>query len=210
MYTLYYAPGAASFCVHWMLIEMGLEHELELLDLKAKAQKSPEYLALNPNGVVPTLIVDGAPVYEAAALLLLLADRHPEATLAPSNDSRLRPTYLQWTLHCANTLQPAFRQWFYPHEAAGETVVEAAKESARTRIEACWERLADHLERNGPMVCGTELTAVDFLACMLMRWSRNMPKPATDWPALASYVARMKALPSFKTLYEREGLSEWA
>jgi glutathione S-transferase len=45
---------------------------------------------------------------------------------------------------------------------------------------------------------------------MLMRWSRNMPKPATEWPAIAEYVARMKARPSFRTLYEREGLTEWA
>lgn len=210
MYTLYIAPGAASLCVHWMLIEMGLDHEIKLLDLKAKAQKSPEYLALNPNGVVPTLIVDGVPVYEAAALLLLLAERHPEVNLAPSKDSRLRPIYLQWMLHFANTLQPAFRHWFYPHEAAGEAASEAARESARTRIEACWGRLSDHLERHGPLLCGPDLSAVDFLACMLMRWSRNMPKPATAWPVLSSYGARMKELPSFKTLYEREGLTEWA
>jgi glutathione S-transferase len=45
---------------------------------------------------------------------------------------------------------------------------------------------------------------------MLMRWSRNMPKPATQWPAFAGYGARMKARPSFKVLYEREGLTEWA
>jgi glutathione S-transferase len=51
---------------------------------------------------------------------------------------------------------------------------------------------------------------VDFLGTMLMRWSRNMPKPATQWPAIAGYVARMKGRPTFKVLYEREGLTEWA
>jgi glutathione S-transferase len=45
---------------------------------------------------------------------------------------------------------------------------------------------------------------------MLMRWSRNMPKPATDWPHLNALAQRMKARPSFRTLYEREGLTEWA
>jgi glutathione S-transferase len=45
---------------------------------------------------------------------------------------------------------------------------------------------------------------------MLMRWSRNMPRPATDWPQLAALAQRMKARPSFRTLYEREGLTEWA
>ena len=51
---------------------------------------------------------------------------------------------------------------------------------------------------------------MDFYATMLMRWSRNMPKPAHEWPALGAYAARMKARPSFKTLYQREGLTEWA
>jgi glutathione S-transferase len=210
MYTLYYAPGAASLCVHWALIEIGAEHELRLVDLKAKQQKTPEYLALNPNGVVPTLIVDGEAVYEAAALLLLLAERHPIAKLAPANGSRHRPAYLQWMLHFANTLQPAFRVWFYPEDAAGPGAMEAAKAQARAHIEAAWDRVAAHLDRSGAFITGSERTATDLLATMLMRWSRNMPKPATEWPALASYIARMKALPSFKTLYEREGLTEWA
>ena len=79
MYSLYYAPGAASLVVHWLLIESGVPHELRLVDTQAKQQKSAEYLALNPNGVVPTLIdADGKPLYEAAALVLLLADRHAE------------------------------------------------------------------------------------------------------------------------------------
>jgi glutathione S-transferase len=54
------------------------------------------------------------------------------------------------------------------------------------------------------------VTAADFVTTMLMRWSRNMPKPATEWPAISGYVKRMKSRPSFKTLYEREGLTEWS
>jgi len=54
------------------------------------------------------------------------------------------------------------------------------------------------------------VSAADFVTTMLMRWSRNMPKPATEWPAIADYVKRMKARPSFKALYERESLTEWA
>ncbi|HXQ30473.1 MAG TPA: glutathione S-transferase N-terminal domain-containing protein, partial [Steroidobacteraceae bacterium] len=83
MYTLYYMPGAASFAVHWLLLEIGAPHELQRIDGEAGEHKRPAYLKLNPNGLVPTLIVDGEPVYESAALLLLLAARHPEAHLAP-------------------------------------------------------------------------------------------------------------------------------
>jgi len=210
MYTLYYSPGSASLVVHWLLIELGVEHRLALVDLENRAHKSADYLALNPNGVVPTLIVDDYPVAECAALTLLLAERHPEAGLEPARGSRERAWYLQWALHLANTLQPAFRIWFYPQEAAGEEHVDGAKALARHRIEAVYERLDQHPAANGPHVCGEQLTAVDFLATMLMRWSRNMPKPADQWPALAALAARMKARPSFKELYKREGLTEWA
>ena len=64
MLTLYYAPGTASLCVHHFLIELGLEHRLELVDFASKAQKSAEYLKLNPRGVVPTLVVDGGQVIQ--------------------------------------------------------------------------------------------------------------------------------------------------
>lgn len=210
MYTLYYMPGAASFVVHWLLIETGAAHELRRVDGEAGEQKQPAYLALNPNGLVPTLIVDGQPVYEAAALALLLAERHPEARLAPLVGTRARSLYLQWMLHLANTLQPAYRHWFYPAEAAGEANVDSAKESARAGIETVWSRLDAHLAANGPWIAGDQLTAVDFHAAMLARWSRNMPRPATEWPAVARHVAAMKARPSFRLLNERESLTEWA
>src|SRR5687768_8022055 len=96
MYSLYYAPGAASMLVHWLLIELGVSHELRLVDTKAGQQKSAEYLALNPNGVVPTLLDGGQPRFECSALAMLLADRHAQAGLAPAQDDPKRAEYLQW------------------------------------------------------------------------------------------------------------------
>lgn len=210
MYELYYAPGAASLAVHWMLIETGAPHELKRLDLAAGEHKRLEYLALNPNGLVPTLVIGGHPVYECAAILLLLAERHAEAGFAPPAGAPERVPYLQWMVHLANTLQPAFRNWFYPAGAAGEAHVDAAKEHARANIESAWDRVDAELAGNGPYIAGARVTATDFLATMLMRWSRNMPKPATEWPAIRDYVGRMKARPSFAALYQREQLTEWA
>jgi glutathione S-transferase len=209
MYTLYYSPGAASLVAHWLLIEVGARHELRKLDLAAGEHKRPEYLSLNPNGVVPTLLVHGEPITEAAALLLHLADAHPSFGLAPELGSVERGRYYQWVLHLANTLQPAFRLWFYPAEAAGPEHAEAAKALARDRIEACWDRIEAHLAKRGPYLLGASASAADFLLAMLMRWSRNMPRPATDWPQLHALAQRMKARPSFRLLCEREGLTEW-
>jgi len=209
MYTLYYAPGSASLCVHWLLLELGVEFDARRVDLDAGEQRNPEYLKLNPNGRVPTLIVDGAPVYEAAALLMLLAERHPQPSFAPAVGSRERTAYLQWTLHLANTLQPAFRAWFYAHEPAGRGQEDPVQEHARAVIEQTFEQLDAHLGAHGPYVVGARFSAADVYAGMLMRWSRNMPKPATTWPNLAALAKRLKARATFKTLYEREGLKDW-
>jgi glutathione S-transferase len=210
MYTLYYSPGTASLAVHLALLEIGAPHELIKLDLDAGEQNSPAYLALNPNAVVPTLIVDGRPVAESAGLLMLLAERHPEARLAPAPGTPLRPVYLQWMLHFANTVQPGFRSWFSPGEFAGADAAATAKNLAHLRIEHEWDLFAAHIAARGPYVLGPDFSVADILAMMLMRWSRNMPRPATSWPALAELVARIKARPSWRQLYAVEGLTEWA
>ena len=210
MYALYYSPGTASMAVHQALLEIGAPHELRKVDFDSNAQKSADYLRLNPNGLVPTLIVDGQPVCECAALLLLLGERHPHAALAPAAGTPERATYLQWILHLANTLQPAFRQWFYPQDFAGAAHEQESKEFARKRIETVWERLEAHLAAHGPYILGDAFSLADLYATMLMRWSRNMPKPATAWPALAALATRVKARPSWTRLYDIEELTEWA
>lgn len=210
MHTLYYAPGAASLAVHWLLIELGVPHELQHLDLAAGEQKRPGYLALNPDGVVPTLVIDGQPLTEVGALLMTLADRHPMASLAPPIDDPRRASYYQWVVHLANAVQPLFRLWWYPHEAAGESNADVVQAHVAPRIEAAWERIDAHLGSCGPYLLGDRVSAADFHLTMLMRWSRNMPRPADQWTHLGELARRMKSRPSFQTLYEREGLTDWA
>src|SRR6185436_9962749 len=104
----------------------------------------------------------------------------------------------RWMFFLANTLQPAFRAWFYPTEPAGEAHVDAVKAQARVRIESAFALLDAHLAARGPHLLGDAVTMPDFMLTMLMRWSRNMPKTATAWPALARLAAAMKARPTFK------------
>lgn len=208
--TLHYAPGSASMVVHWLLIELAVPHQLHALDFDAREQKSPAYLKINPAGVVPALVMgDGQVLCEAAAITMHLADVHGDAGLAPAPGTPERGQYYQWMFFMANTLQPAYRAWFYPNEPAGEANALASKERARENIESAWERVAIHLSTQGPYLLGEKISAADFLMTMLMRWSRNMPKPADALPLLASHAHRMKALPSFKEVYAREGLTDW-
>ncbi|HTI96356.1 MAG TPA: glutathione S-transferase family protein [Rudaea sp.] len=210
MYTLYYSPGAASMCVHLTLIETNAPHQLKLVDLAAGEQRDPAYLKLNPNGVVPTLLIDGNPFYEAAAALMTIAERHPEAKLAPPVDSLARAAWNQWIVHFANTLQPAFRLWFYPQDIVSDAAAQVVvKTAAQSKIEAAWDRLELHLSANGPYLLGDTLSAADLMLIMLMRWSRNMPRPVTQWPALAAYANLMKSRPGWKRLYKVEELTEW-
>ncbi|HRD27160.1 MAG TPA: glutathione S-transferase family protein [Caulobacter sp.] len=203
MYRLYWSPGAASLAVHWMLLELGVPFDLERADIDSGRNRSPDYLQLNPQGRVPTLVVDGAPVAETAALLMLLAERHPRAGLAPALDSPDRAPWLEWMLYLANTLQPAFRLWFYPDDLPG-----ADREAIRAAIEAGFDRIDARLAGRRFMI-GEALTTVDLLATMLMRWSRNMPRPATAWPNIAGYLAAVRARPALREVHAREGLTDW-
>jgi glutathione S-transferase len=211
MYTLYYSPGTASMCVHQALIETHAQYRLVLVDLKAGEQRDPAYLKLNPGGVVPTLLIDEVPFIESAALLMIIATRHPAAGLAPAEDSPSRAAWYQWIVHLANTLQPEFRMWFYPADISEDAVAQEILNAAtRRKIESVWTRIDSHLRTGGPYLLGAEFSAADLLLIMLMRWSRNMPKPATEWEALNQYAARLKSRPSWKLLCEAESLSEWA
>jgi glutathione S-transferase len=206
-YRLYYSPGAASLAVHWMLLELGVPFEIRLVDIDTGAQKSAEYLRVNPTGRLPTLVVDGVPHGESAALLILLAER--ERKFAPAPGAASRADWLETMIYLANTVLPAMRDWFYADKDGDPRGAEAVKSLARRRIESAWDRLDARLADGRIHLLGSQLTTLDFLATMLMRWSRNMPRPATTWNNLAPYIQRMRSRPAFDEVNNREGLTDW-
>ena len=161
------------------------------------------------NGVVPTLVVDGQPRHEAAALALLLADRHPQAGLVPTADDPRRDDLLQWMFNLSNMVQPLLRQWWYPHEPAGGDHAEEVLKHCASRLETQWARIDAHLATTGPYLLGGSACVADFYLTMLARWARQTPRPPTEWPHLASLVARATGRPSYTVLAEREGLQGW-
>ncbi|OLL28458.1 glutathione S-transferase [Burkholderia sp. SRS-W-2-2016] len=209
-YVLYYSPGAASMPVHWMLVELGVPFEARLTDIDAGRQRDPEYLRLNPAGRVPTLVVDGVPRHESAALLMLLAERHPDSGLAPAPGTAERGAWFEWMVFLANTLLPAMRDWFYAASDGDPAGAEGVRALACRRIENACARLDAHFADGHEYLVGGRLSTADLLALVLLRWTRNMPRPATSgWPHLAAYIQRLRALPSFIEVNEREGLTEW-
>ena len=210
MYTLYYSPGTASMVVHLALLEIGAPFTLKLVDFDKGAQRDPDYLKLNPQGVVPTLVIDGKPMTESAAILMMLADRHPEANLAPPLGTAARDAWYQWIVYLSNSLAATYRFWFYPPDLGSPEHTPETRAALQKKIATVWDRLDAHLAANGPYLLGENMSGADLLLLMLMRWSRNMPRPATDWPTLKQFADRMRSRPSWNQLYAVEGLSEWA
>lgn len=208
-YTLFASPGTASMCVHWMLLELGVPFRLEGVDFESGTQKSPAYLKLNPQGRVPTLVIGDEAYGESAAILMLLGELHPGAGFAPAPGAPGRGRWLELMVYLANNLSPPFRDWFYAGKDGSAEGAPHVQALAKSKIEGVWDRLDGLLAEGRPYLAGEGVTTVDFLAIMLMRWSRNMPRPATGWPHIPSYVRRMRARPAFQELCRREGLTEW-
>jgi glutathione S-transferase len=110
MLTLYFAPGASSMAVHIALHEIGVAFEAKPMSFRNNDLRSPEYLALNPEGKVPTLLIDGRPLTEVAAILYYLAKRFPDAGLLPRDDLKANAQALSWMSFIASTLHPARRR----------------------------------------------------------------------------------------------------
>jgi len=107
MLTLYFAPGSSSFAAHIALQEIGVAFEARPMSFRSGDLRQPEYLRLNPEGKVPTLLVDGHPLTEIAAILFYLAKRFPDAGLFPSGDPEADAQALSWMSFIASTLHPA-------------------------------------------------------------------------------------------------------
>jgi glutathione S-transferase len=107
MLTLYFASGASSFAPHIALHEIGVAFEGKPMSFKRDDMRSPDYLAINPEGKVPTLVVDGRPLTEVAAILFYLARRFPDAGLLPPDDIEAEAQAVSWMSFIASTLHPA-------------------------------------------------------------------------------------------------------
>jgi glutathione S-transferase len=110
MFTLYFAPGSSSMAVHIALHEIGVPFEARPMSFKNRDMRAPKFLALNPEGKVPVLLVDGRPLTEVAAILFYLAKRFADAELLPRDDPEAEAQALSWMSFIASTLHPARRQ----------------------------------------------------------------------------------------------------
>jgi glutathione S-transferase len=110
MLTLYFAPGSSSMAPHIALHEIGVPFEARPLSFLRREHRAPEFLAINPEGQVPTLVIDGRPLTEVAGILFYLARRYPDAGLLPRADPEAEARVVSWMSFIASTVHPARRQ----------------------------------------------------------------------------------------------------
>ena len=210
MYQLHYFPANANAAPHMVLEEIGIRYDLALVDRAKNAQKSGEYLKINPNGRIPTLVDGNLIVSEAAAIVLHLVDQHADAGLAPPVGTPERATFYQWLTFLTNSLQEELMIWQYPDRLAGSdaSAADVVKRGAEARANTFLDVIEDHLRANGPLFLGNRLSAVDFYLVMLSRWARPMARPPRSRPSIAKLLDRVTALPSVRRAYEREGITD--
>ena len=205
MYKLYYSPGLASLAPHFVLREIGADYELELVDRTAGRHKSPEYLALNPNGRIPTFADGDFVLFESAAICLHLVDKHPEANLIADLGSDRRAHAYQWLAFLTNTLQADLWQYYRP-----EFYVEKERQDEFRRI------MEGHVGRHLTIIdnhlagtnylAGNQLSVADFYLFMLARWSRNLSKPTRSYANLCRLMEKMAGRGSIQAAMEIERL----
>jgi len=183
MLTLYFVPGSSSMAVHIALHEIGASFEGKPMSFKSNDLRSPEYLALNAEGKVPTLVIDGRPLTEVAAILYFLARRFPHAELLPLDDVEADAQALSWMSFAASTLHPARRHG-----------IEHARD--------VW-RIAERRLGNS-WALGRYSIADIHLFRLYWRFANSLRPAAEEFPNLTAHYARMMARPAVQRTIEIE------
>ncbi|MGV3727491.1 glutathione S-transferase family protein [Hydrogenophaga sp.] len=215
MIRLHFYPSTAAMVPHILLEELGVPYERVLVDRANDAHKSPEYLALNPNGLIPVLVDGDLVLYETAAICLHLADAHPQAGLMPALGSTQRAHAYKWLMWLTNTLQATLIVYFYPHRwvEAGSAAQNEVRAMAKRRVGELLDQLDAELARHGgPWFMGEAHSLLDAYVFTLCRWTRHFSddspvRPARERPHLGPYLQRMLERPALQRVMANEGLS---
>lgn len=211
MMQLHYYPGNASLIPHIVLEELGLPFELQYVDRGKSAQKSPAYLALNPNGLIPVLVDGGLVLYETAAVCLHLADSNAKKALAPALGTAQRAHLYKWLAWLTNTLQAALIIYFYPERWMNEGNAAGAAElkaHAEAKIGAMLDQVEAQLGSHGKdWFLGEQYSVLDPYALVLCRWTRGFARPARSLPRIGPYLQRMLARPAVQRALAAEKLA---
>jgi glutathione S-transferase len=183
---LYYNPQSRAAIAKWMLDECGVDYEIVPIDLQQREHKTPDFLEINPAGKLPALTDGDSRIFESAAICLYLADRFPEANLAPGIDAPERGRYLSLMVYSTSQLEPAM----------GDAMmgVEVIPQRGWTDFETAKDVVEGELG-DGHYLFGEWFTAADVMIGSLFIWKRMWGGPP-ERPKLEAYVDRLLERPA--------------
>ena len=182
---LYFNPQSRAVIARWMLDECGADYQIVPIDLALGENKRADYLKINPAGKLPALVDGDARVFENAAICLYLADRFPEANLAPKIGDPRRGRYLALTVYSTSQLDPAI--------VDNVLGVKAERQRGWTDFETC-KTVVERELGAGPYLLGEQFTAADVMIGSIFIWQRMMGK-TSGRKAIDAYVDRLLARP---------------
>ena len=205
MLRLYYARGTCALATHIALEEAGAPYDAVAVDFGSQAQRSPEYLAINPKGRVPALVTESGTLTETPALLVFVAQRFPAAELAPLSDpfalAQIQEfnSYLCSTVHVAHAHGRRGSRW-----ADDAAAIEAMKRKVRATMTECGELIERKLLK-GPWVMGERYTICDPYLFTIGSWLEGDAVDTTKLPRVIEHRKRMLARPAVQKAVAAEG-----
>ena len=190
MMQLFWSPRSRSFSSLWLMEETGKPYERVLTDISTGAQRQAEYLAINPMGKVPALRDGEATLAEAAAIAAYVAERYPEAGLAPPLGDPLRAKYLYWLFFGPGCIEPA--------------MVQLATKLEMNPVAAGWgdsQRVIDVLDvalQKGPWILGERFSAADIVIGSGLNFAVRLFRIIPSRTSFDAYVERCMARPAFQ------------
>jgi glutathione S-transferase len=198
MLTFYYAPGTCALATHISLEEAGADYSAVRIDFRQTQQRSPEYLAINPKGRVPSLVTDRGVLTETPALLAYIAQTYPAAALAPLDDpfafaeAQAFNSYFCSTVHVAHAHRMRGARW-----ADDEATIEGMKRAVPRTMAACFELIENDMLR-GPWVMGGAYTICDSYLFTLAQWLEGDGVAIARFPKVAEHSRRMSERPAVR------------
>jgi glutathione S-transferase len=199
--TFYAAPASSSSPVACALLELGVPHERINLDLAAGDQKKPGFLALNPNGKVPTLVVNGTPLFEALAILHWLGDEYGiDKGLWPAPGTPARLEALSWTTWSYVTYGAALQRLFHttsersPKERHNAALADATKEELQQLLGVLDARL-----QTTPYLLGSAFSLADLIVCAVVNYGVYCGASVQAHAAITHWLERCGSRPSLQS-----------
>jgi len=192
---------------HFMLEALNVEFELIKVDRRSNAQKSPQYLALNPAGRIPTLVDGDLVLFESAAICIHLAEQHPDCGLIPAIGDKKRALFFQWMMYLTNTVQAELMVYFYPKRHTTDPnhlagIIRAQEQRITEMFKLLDNELASKDFLTGDCIC-----ACDYFLFMLAVWADELDHPPLSFKHLAKYLRRLASLEAIIDVCHKENLS---